>query len=557
MLTKIQSIPQIYRNVNRWGEILTILSRYGLADGISRFDLDFPKNWFRDSSGEEAIARLSREQRIRLAIVELGPTFIKLGQILSTRPDVVGAALANELAELQANVEADPPDVVRKIVESELGVEIDEVFATFDDVAFASASIGQCHRASLISGEDVVVKVQHAGIEQTVDVDLDILAGLAQLAEKLPEFKNYRPRATAAEFQRQLRRELDFGREERNMQQFARDFANDTSIRIPFCYTDLSTSRLLTMEYVEGIKLSDTTALRAAGHDLEEVARRGAEIYLEMIFTHGTYHADPHPGNLLVCKGNVIGLLDFGMIGRIEESLQEEIEGLLMSIVNQDAQEMTLIIMRLGSTPVGLDEASLTNDLADFVSHYGSLSVGDFNLSGALTEMVEIIRRYHISLPSRIAMLLKVLIMLEGTARLVHPTFSLMEMIKPFRRKILKRRFSPARKMRKAQRIFRELEHLAETLPRRITEILQQVQSGKFDVHLDHRGLEPSVNRLVLGLLTSSLFLGSSLMLSQKVWPLLLGNVSVLGVLGCLVSFVMGLRLLRAIAKSGHLDRNE
>ncbi|MDH3718923.1 MAG: AarF/UbiB family protein, partial [Planctomycetota bacterium] len=253
---KITTIPQVYRNVNRWGEILTVLSKYGLADWLSRFDLDFAKGWLKDRGGE-VLARQTRETRIRLALSELGPTFIKLGQILSTRPDVVGVVLADELEKLQADVAADPPDVVRRIIEQELGQPVNELFVEFDDQPLASASIGQVHRARLSSGAAVVVKVQHAGIEDKVSVDLDILTGLAQMAERIPEFVNYRPRATAAEFQRVLRRELDFGREERNMQQFHRDFADNPSIKIPQVYVDLSTPRVLTMERVEGIKLTD------------------------------------------------------------------------------------------------------------------------------------------------------------------------------------------------------------------------------------------------------------------------------------------------------------
>src|SRR4051794_15462541 len=220
---KISTIPQLYRNVNRWGEFLSILSKYGLADGISRLDLDFAKGFFKDRGGE-ALARQTPETRIRLALVELGPTFIKLGQILSTRPDLVGVQLAAELTHLQSEVRADSPEVIRATIESELGESVELLFADFEDTPIASASIGQVHRARLLTGERVAVKVQHRGIEETIRVDLEILAGFAQLAERVPEFACYQPCSTAAEFQRILRRELDFGREERNMQQFSHDF---------------------------------------------------------------------------------------------------------------------------------------------------------------------------------------------------------------------------------------------------------------------------------------------------------------------------------------------
>jgi ubiquinone biosynthesis protein len=550
---KISTIPQLYRNLNRWGEILSVLSKYGLADWISRFDLDFAKGLLKDRGGE-SLARQTRETRIRLALNELGPTFIKLGQILSTRPDLVGVRLAEELQLLQTETRPDPPERVRALIEQELGQTVDELFAEYDDTPLASASIGQVHRARLRGGQPVVVKVQHANIEETVRVDLDILAGLAQLAEKIPEFANYRPRSTVAEFQRMLRRELDFGREERNLQQFAQDFAEDSTVRIPASYPDLCTGRVLTMEFLDGVKLSETGRLSALGFDLFEVARRGADMYLEMIFTNGIYHADPHPGNLLLLEGNVIGLLDFGMVGRLDESLRESVEEMLISIAGRDPEQLTSIITRLGSVPPNLDYSSLSMDVADFVSHYGSQSLDEFNLSGALNEMTEIIRRYNIMLPARIGMLIKVLVMLEGTSRMVSPAFSLMEVMQPYRRKMVWRRLSVGRRVRKMRRIYSELEHLAQVLPRRVADILQQVQSGKFDVHLDHRGLEPSVNRLVLGMLASALFLGSSLLLSRNVPPLF-HDVSILGVSGSVISLALGLRLLRAINKSGHLDR--
>ena len=467
--------------------------------------------------------------------------------------------MAEELEKLQADVPADSAKVVRGIIEAELGQSVDELFSDFQDKPLASASIGQVHRAQLRTGEHVVVKVQHEGIEKKIRVDLEILSGLAQLAELSPELKPYRPRATVAEFQRTLLRELDFGREERNLQQFAKEFADDARIRIPKSYTDYSTSRVLTMDHLEGIKLADREALVAAHVDLAEVGRRGAELYMEMIFTHGFYHADPHPGNILVMPANVIGLLDFGMVGRLDPQLQDDISEIVMALVSGDSDQLTTVITRVGETPADLDRASFEIDVTEFATYYASQQLSDFDLSSALNELTEMIRRYQILLPARIALLLKVLVMLEGTSQLLNPRFNLMDVIVPYQRKILWRRISPKRRIQKIRRIYAEFENLIEVLPRGILDILQQVQSGKFDVHLDHRGLEPSVNRLVLGMLTSALFLGSSLMLSRDVPPLLpiFGGVSIVGLAGCSLACALALRLLRAIYKSGHLDQRK
>jgi ubiquinone biosynthesis protein len=551
---KISSIPNVYRNVNRWREILSILSKYGLADWISRFDVALVKGFLKNRDGQ-SLAHLSRETRIRLAIEELGPTFIKLGQILSTRPDQVGMPLAQELQKLQTSVACDQPEVVRETIESELGKPLDSLFADFDTTPLASASIGQAHRARLHSGDDVVVKVQHVGVRRRMEIDLDILSGLAQLAEKLPELESYRPQSTVAEFRRTVRREFDFAREARNLQQFSRNFARSHYVRIPRFYPQLSTGRVLTMEWLDGARLCDPTLRTMTTIDLGLVTRHGAEMYLDMIFQHGFYHGDPHPGNLVVLPDNAIGLLDFGMVARLDEHLREEIEDMLMAIVSQDSQQLTSLVMRLGSVPPGLDEPALSVDLAEFTSHYANQPIESFDLAGALCEMIEIIQRYRIVLPPGFAMLIKVLVMLEGTARMLQPNFSLMELLQPYQSKMMRRRLSPARQMRKARRIYSEVEKLAEVFPRRLREILQQVESGKFDVHLDHRGLEPSVNRLVLGLLTSSIFLGSSLMISMDVWAI--RGASVPGTLGVMFSAFLGWRLLRAIGKSGRLDQRK
>lgn len=549
---KITSIPQVYRNVNRWGEILTVLSKYGLADWASRFDLSFAKGFLRSRDGQP---RQSRESRIRLALEELGPAFIKLGQILSTRPDQIGLQLAQELQKLQTEVPADDASTVREAIQRELGQPVEQLFAEFDDVPLASASIGQVHRARLQNGDDVVVKVQHPDIEHRVNVDMDILMGLAQFAESIPELQPYRPHSAAAEFQRVLRRELDFTREARNMEQFASFFADNPHVHIPRLYAHLSTSRVLTMEWLDGIKLSERSRWQQSGVDPAKIARYGAEMYLGMIFELGLYHGDPHPGNLLLLPGDQIGLLDFGMVGRLDEGLREDIEEMLMAILSQDAEQLASLVMRVGATPSDLDELALSVDLTDFVTHYGNQPIDRFDLAGALTEMIEIIQRYHIALPTGFAMLLKVLVMLEGTLKLLEPDFSVMELIEPYQKKMMLRRMSPKRQIKKMRRIYSEVEQLAEILPRRLRDILQQVQSGKFDVHLDHRGLEPSVNRLVMGMLASAVFLGSSVMVTNNVWPL--GGVSVPGVIGFALSAVLGLRLLRAISKSGRLDRRE
>lgn len=594
MKRSIASVPQLYRNVRRWTEIVSVLSKYGLADWLSRFNIDFVTDLL-SSSGDQAQSQLTHNARIRLALTELGPTFIKFGQLLSTRPDVIGAELASELEQLQSDAPQDSFEKIKQIIEEEQGRPLEEIFVEFDEEPIASASIGQVHGARLKVGPDeavgfvddlrnvfagvketngaprkaqiidVVVKVRHAGIERVVDTDLDILAGLASLAAKLDDFKNYRPEAIVREMSRTMRRELDFEREERNLKQFRALFENEPNVVVPEPISELSSSRMITMQRISGTKLRDMRSAPPDGVVPAEVARFGANLYLQMIFNYGFYHADPHPGNLIVTDDGRIGLLDFGMVGRISEQLREDIEAMLVAIVNQDVLMLTALIKRVGNCPMNLDESALSNDIADFVGQYSTQMVAHFDMSGALNDFVSVVRRYEISLPSEAMLLIKVLVTLEGTGRLLNPQFSLMEIMKPFQRMLILKRMSPARQMRKMRRFYLEAEQLVDALPQRVSNILEQIQTGRFDVHLVHRRLGPTANRLVVGLMTSALFLGSSLMLSYKVPPLFfpgegplgIQDLSFLGLTGFFVSLMMGLRLMWAIRKSGNLDEAE
>ena len=546
------SLQQFNRNLKRFTEIVSVLLKYGLANWIKESDPELVKSLFRSSEGL-AIADMPTETRIRMALSELGPTFIKLGQMLSTRVDLVGPALARELSELQANTPSDPPESVRATIEMELGKPVERVFAEFDDRATASASIGQIHQASLLTGEAVVVKVQHQGIEERISNDLDILLSLAELAEKHdPEIKLYQPRAMVVEFRRQLLRELDFRRELRNLQQFARNLENDEGVHIPRPYPELSARRVLTMERIEGFGIADVDLLRREGIDTGELARRGAGIFLEMVFRDGFYHADPHPGNIRVLPGGIIALLDCGMVGSLDGRTREEIEGMLFCAAEKDGGQLTEYVTRMGSVPQGLDRDALRADISEFLGEYVGRPLIELDLSRALTDLTEIIRRYRIILPSNVALLVKVLVMLEGTSRSLDRNFSLADLLQPYYVRAMQRRFSPGRLLQRIQRAYVDWDRLVEMFPRELSDILRSVRDGKFDIHLEHRRVDTAVNRLVYGILCDALFLGSCLILSGEIPPLFHG-ISIPGSTGILLSFLLGFRLLRAIRRSGDL----
>jgi ubiquinone biosynthesis protein len=553
---KISDISRMGQNAGRLRDIVTILGKYGLADWLK--DLDY--NWLQSrliSARGQRLGDISREARIRLALTELGTTFIKLGQILSTRADLVGRELAKELQQLQANTPPDPPEVVAGIIEAELGKKPGELFAEYEAEAMASASIGQVHRARLAGGEQVIVKVQHKGIQKTIARDFDILEALAELAEKhAQQLQSYQPVAMVAEMRRSLMRELDFTRERRNMQQFTANFVDNERIHFPRTYPDLSSSKVLVMERLDGFPLSDQQRLAASGTDLSEFSHLGATMYLDMIFRDGFYHADPHPGNLFMLADGVLGVLDSGMVGRIDEQLRDDFEAMLLSAVNNDADQLTEFVIRLGSVPQNFDRDALRAEIGDFLAEYAGQSLKEFDVGGALERMTEIIRGYNIILPSSVALLLRVLIMLEGTSRLLNPDFSLAELLKPYYAQALKRRLSPKRLLRRSQRAFRDWERLIDMFPREIADLLERIRRGSFEVNLHHRRLDAIVNRLVLGVLTAALFMGSAMLWSRAAPPLVLG-ISLFGALGCFSAIILGLRLLWAIQKSGKIESDE
>ncbi len=533
---------QLTRHARRVGEVGSILAKYGLADWLANFGFNLPKKYFTSRDGE-LLTEQSRPTRIRLAVSELGTTYIKLGQMLSTRGDLVGWEIAEELVKLQTDVPPDPPDSAQATIGAELGKSVHELFAEFDAEPMASASIGQVHRGILHDGTCVVVKVQHPDIENRILADLDILRWLAELAEKSSELKRYQPVAVVAEFRRSLLRELDFKREERNIQQFTTNFETNKTVRFPRVFPELSTSKVLTMEMLKGISLRDSNGLDQITINRDELARRGATLWMDMIFRDGFYHADPHPGNLLVMDDGTLGIMDCGMVGRIDESLRENIEEILVTVASHDAPLLARIITRVCMPPSGFNEAAFSSDLADFVSFYGSQPIERFQLGNALNEVAHSISRYRLILPSAMSQIIKTLVMLEGTSKLLSPTLNLIEIIGPYQQKVFLRQMSPRRQLKKAHRMLSEWRYFAQHFPRGLMELFHQVQEGKFDIHLEHRRLEPAVNRLVMGMLSSALFLSSSMLLSNKVPPLI-GEHSILGLAGFSISTLLGLRLL-------------
>jgi len=546
---KLRTLVRIDRSARRLGDILGTLARLGLDDWLAGIEYD----WLRDfltGGRSERVTDGTTAERIRIALSDLGPAFIKAGQILSTRPDLIGAELTAELAKLQTQTTPDPWEDVEPLIETELGRTCDVMFRSIDHTPIASGSIGQVHGAVLPSGEDVVVKVMHPGIEDVIHRDIDLLVGLAELAEKhSSQLRRYQPLATARYFERSLLRELDFSYERRHLERFAENFEGDTRVRFPRVYPDLCAERVLTMERFHGTPVSDTASLKKSGVNLSRFAHRGGNVYLEMIFRDGFYHADPHPGNLFILDDGAAGLIDCGMVGFIDEDLREDIEDMLLAAVSEDAEGLTDSIMKVGQVPPELDEGELRTRVSEFLSDYVGQSVANFDVGGALQRLFDVVRDFHVILPQSFGMLVKTIVVLEGTARQLSADFSLAAMIRPYYFRAVRRRYAPRRLMSEFGKSYRDWKRLIDRFPRDTVDILSRFRKGTIEVHMEHRRLETTVDRLVLGLLTSAMFLGSAVMWSMRAPPTVWG-VSLFGALGFLISSWLGAGLILSVRKA-------
>jgi ubiquinone biosynthesis protein len=519
-----------------------VLVKYGLATWLNGTGFE-PARRLLTSHAGDVLTDQPFAVRVRLALTDLGTTFIKLGQVLGTRPDLVGPEVAHEMSRLQTRTPADPPEAATAIVEKELGKPIAECFAEFDGHAIASASIGQVHRAKLPNGRSVVVKVQHPDIEATIQRDLNILTYLAALAEEQQDLKRYQPAAVVREFRETLLRELDFRREMRNLLLFRRNFATDTSIIFPKPYPSLSSRRVMTMQLLKGTSAGDKDGLDHRRVNRDKLARQGAGVFVQMIFRDGFYHADPHPGNLLVMSKGRIGILDAGMVGRIDDELRDRVVHILLAAADRDAARLTDVVAEICKAPPSLDRGGLGAELSEVFSQYGTESVDRFDVAGALTAVTRLLHEYNLFMPSRLSMLLKCLIVLDGTARSLSAKFNLAELLAPYQRQFVLQQLSPEVWLKKARRLRRDWELLATTIPRSFSGLLEQLQSGKFMIRVKDPRLEQAAARLSYGLCTSALLLSSALLWIHHIPPTIKG-VSILGAAGYLAAAVLAFRVL-------------
>ncbi|MBN9390885.1 MAG: AarF/ABC1/UbiB kinase family protein [Chloroflexi bacterium] len=550
------------KNLGRYRQIAEVLARHGLGFlvgvlGLERF-IPFHKGLLGHPSRAEPY---TRPEHLRMALEELGPSFIKLGQLLSTRSDLLPQDYLVEFAKLQDQAPRVPGEQIREIVEAELGRPLNDIFVTFDLNPLAAASIGQAHAATLVGGEAVVVKVRRPGAVEQVEKDLEIFQNLAVAASKRWEVAaDYDLVGLTQEFAATLRAELDYVKEGHNAERFTANFKNEPSVHIPKVFWATSTTRVLTLERLSGVKINDLAALDAAGIERGALARQATQAVLKMIFEDGFFHADLHPGNFFIEieDGGQIGLIDFGMVGVVDERTKQQLISLFLAVTGQDADRLLEAFLEIGVTRGQVDRDLLRRDLAQLVSRYFGLSLHELALGNLIEEALAVVRRHKLQLPANLALLLKTAIMCEALGAQLDPSFRLSQVLVPYARQLIWQQYSPGNWFPKLGRSGLEAAQLSLELPLVLRRLLGELERGALEVGMQPRGFEPIVNRfeklanrIVLSILVAAFIIGLAILLAFYHPPGLEQFAGALFVIGFGLASALGLYLAWNIIRSG------
>lgn len=547
------------KNAGRYREIAMALMRHGfgyIVEEISFFQvLSLPRRWITHKPGPET---KTLGERIRHVLEDLGPTFVKLGQLASTRSDLLPPGIISELTKLQDQVPPFSPEIAKGMLEQELNAPLEEVFAEFDDTPLAAASIGQVHIGRLRSGEQVAVKIQRPGISPIIQRDLNILKDFVALAERRWEWvTRYQIQEMVKEFAASLLSELDYSNEGRNTEKIASQFTDRSDIQVPKIFWSYTRARVLTMEYLDGIMLNQREELISKGYDLKNIAERLVNSMLHQIFIEGFFHADPHPGNLMVMKNGALAFLDFGMVGRLNEEMKEQLSSLIIALMRKNTEGMVRSIERLGMIPDGTNMDALRRDLDRIRDHYYDIPFASISVGQALNDLFGVAQRHQITLPSDIILLGKSLVTLEGVIENLDPSIRIMDMAEPFGRRLVREKFSSRRIKGKLLSSVTELFEALIDLPGQARLLSSIISRGKLKVEIsipeleqfEHK-LDQITNKLSLSIVLLSfcilmvgLFIGTSK--TEQVWHVPLLEV------GMIIALLMILWLIISIIRSG------
>ncbi len=517
-------------NLARIRQVAEVLLRYGFEDVVTSTPLRRLVSQARRLSWQRAdrqVFETTRWERVRLIIEELGPTFIKLAQALSNRADLLPQGLIDEFEKLQSNVPPFETVLARQIIEQELGRPIAEVFSEFDDTTLGSASIGQVHRARLLTGEEVVVKVQRPGVREKVRSDLALLHELVRLTSGFLQKQGLaNPQDVVDAFERSMSKELDYTAEARSMDQFRKLYANYTTFYVPKPFRELSTERILVIEFMSGCKITDKAQLLAWNLSPETVAETGMDIYLTQIFEFGVFHADPHPGNVLVQPDGTVVLIDFGMVGRLSQQQKYAFAGVFIGMARQDARSMALNFRRLALTAEIPDMRTFEADLGQLIEDFAMLDVKEMSMSDLADALQTVIYNYKLQVPGAVFLILRALVILEGIGKVLHPNFNTFEFVRPYGAKIVREQYSRQNLLSEAEYTGTQLLALVQTLPADVRQIVRKISKGELRVKIElvgyqtlMRKADQLVSRTILALLSVGGLLFSGLTLLGRYSP--------------------------------------
>lgn len=562
VIREFRMLGRTYRHVNRFREIITVFAKHGFGDLFSRLQLDRQlgtKFWRKKTAPE--VERQNSWERIRLALESLGPTFVKLGQILSNRPDLLPRELTVELEKLQDAAAPAQGEWLFELLEKELGGPWEDYFQEFEVMPLACASIAQVHRARLRDGSPVAVKIQRPDIEKTIATDLEILMYLARLAEKhFHEMDVLDPVGIVEEFEKAINKELNFRLEAANMARFRQIFRGDNRFQVPRLFPDLCSEKMLTMELIKGVKVSQVEKIRAGGWDPVRIARQGAQIMLEQIFEHGFFHADPHPGNILVMDNHVLCFLDFGMVGHLSEKSRVQLGAVLHGIVRRDANRITRSLLMLsGNRYRGGQREKMEKKVAELVDLHFYAPGGKVKVADFLNDLMDLFVAHRLKMPSDFYLLLKTLIITEGTARKLNPDFTLVDAMRPYARRMIRHYLNPKGLAKNVYGTVSEMGLMLRDFPEDFRDVMEQIRQGRIKIDIRHKGLEPMLrthdqisNRIAFAIVLAALVIGSSLIVHSKIPPTW-HEVSIVGIIGYVAAGLIGFWLLISILRHGRM----
>ena len=550
-----------YKNLKRYKEIAYILIKYGFSFIVEKLNIEEVAYKIPITNPSQEIKDMSTATKIRCVIEELGPTYIKLGQILSTRKDLFDEDIINELSRLRDSVEPFDTDIAKAIFENETGLKISKIFKEFNDIPIGSASIGQVYEAKLKNNEEVIVKIQRPNIEETIKSDIEILRTIASTLKDLNNGLDIDLKQVVEEFNAQLMRELNYTFEAMNAIKFKSMFKDSAEVYIPSIYEEYSTEKVLVMEKIVGVKISDKSKIKKLGWSTKNIAEIGVRSLFKQVFEYGFFHGDPHPGNIFVVSNNCISYIDFGMIGIIDRKMLNFLNNMAIAISNKNIDRVIHLLMDINILNSDIDMNSFRQDLLYLMHYYYDIPIEKLSISSILNEMFRFLRTYKIAIPSQLTMLAKTIITLEGTARSLNPTFSIASTAKEFIKYYYINKVNLDKILINAKDNTEELLFDIKNIPKQIKSILRNLENNNLKIHMEdikftslERCIADLATNLSLSLVLASIIVGSSLIISsqninQNIW------IRVMAITGFFISFIIGLLLVIKIVRTQYRNR--